>query len=327
LVRVDPVTGDRTIISDDAVGSGPSFNFEPAATDAGAAISSVHYEADGSLLVAENGSGSSLSDSRIFRVDPATGNRTLISSAGFNGSTQTGSPGVFTGLYYDARDFGSSILVAGQNQEFALVDPTTGARTLYPIGGGTGPAPGTTGFVIDGTNVYFGNFGNGVVPSIMQLDTLTGTRSVLSGAGIGTGPALTLPTDVLIDNSGSLLALDNFSNLVRIDPVTGNRTIVSSASVGSGPTFFSFMLAETSANAVVTVTYGLALAHPGQVLAIDPVTGNRTVVSDASHGAGPSIYLASGITVVPNVPEPGTVLLAAVAAVVLLFNRRYFVKA
>src|SRR5262249_32904949 len=138
LIRIDPVTGDRTIISDDAVGSGPSFNF-PAPT-AGGIMWSVHYEADGSLLVAENGSGSSVSDSRVIRVDPATGNRTLISSAGFNGATQTGSPGVFTGLYYDARDFGSNILVAGQDQEFALVDPTTGARTLYPVGGGTGPA-------------------------------------------------------------------------------------------------------------------------------------------------------------------------------------------
>ena len=47
LIAVDPATGATTTISDNAVGSGPSFNFGTA----GAFINYISQQSDGSLLV------------------------------------------------------------------------------------------------------------------------------------------------------------------------------------------------------------------------------------------------------------------------------------
>jgi len=316
LLAVDPATGDRTILSSDTVGAGPSFNFPPSETVGGAETWSVHYEADGALLVAENALGGNgvPSDSRIYRVDPTTGNRTLISTSGYD-TAPTGNAGPFVGLYYDAREFGSGVLVTGQGNNFALINVATGDRTLFPAGGGSGPAPTATGFAIAGTNVYFGNE---APATIMKLDTLTGARSIISGSGVGTGHALTLPTDVLIDGAGNLFVLDNLQELLRIDPVTGNRTVVSDPTVGSGPAFSAFMLAQAANGTLLTVTFGLSAAG-SQVMSIDPLTGARAIVSSAALGTGPTIYRASGITVVP---EPSAWLLAVLGSLALFTAKR-----
>ncbi|HEY2840180.1 MAG TPA: hypothetical protein VGJ26_13580, partial [Pirellulales bacterium] len=52
LVRIDPATGNRTILSDDTTGSGPSFNFGfTPLLPSDVAVDSVNFEPDGSLLV------------------------------------------------------------------------------------------------------------------------------------------------------------------------------------------------------------------------------------------------------------------------------------
>jgi len=63
VVRVDPVSGDRTIISDDSIGSGPGFE----------APFGIAVEADGSLVVVDEGLHA------VVRVDPVSGDRTIIS--------------------------------------------------------------------------------------------------------------------------------------------------------------------------------------------------------------------------------------------------------
>jgi len=66
VVRVDQVSGDRTIISDTSIGSGPGFE-----SPLGIAV-----EADGSLVVVDTGLEA------LVRVDQVSGNRTIISDAG-----------------------------------------------------------------------------------------------------------------------------------------------------------------------------------------------------------------------------------------------------
>jgi hypothetical protein len=82
LLSIDPVTGDRSVLSGyDAstmltVGSGPAFEGARA----------VAQCADGQLYVYDH-----MGDHRIVRVDPATGNRTTISDSDDPGPGQTGS--------------------------------------------------------------------------------------------------------------------------------------------------------------------------------------------------------------------------------------------
>ena len=65
VVRVDAVSGDRTILSDASIGSGPGF-----VSPFGIAV-----EADGSLVVVDLGLEA------VVRVDQASGDRTIISDA------------------------------------------------------------------------------------------------------------------------------------------------------------------------------------------------------------------------------------------------------
>ena len=65
LVRVDPVSGERTILSDDSTGPGPGFG-----SPRGIAV-----ESDGSLVVVDDGLEA------LVRVDPVSGERTIVSDA------------------------------------------------------------------------------------------------------------------------------------------------------------------------------------------------------------------------------------------------------
>ncbi len=78
VVRVDPVTGDRTILSDDSTGTGTGF-----VTPFGLAI-----EADGSLVVVDAGLAA------VVRVDPVTGDRTIVSglNIGVNTAVEEDTP-------------------------------------------------------------------------------------------------------------------------------------------------------------------------------------------------------------------------------------------
>ena len=67
LMRVHPVTGDRTVLSAPGKGHGPPF----------VAPVAVAVEADGNLLVTASGSLQA-----VLRVDPRTGDRSIVSLKG-----------------------------------------------------------------------------------------------------------------------------------------------------------------------------------------------------------------------------------------------------
>ncbi len=63
---VDPVSGDRTIISDDSTGSGPGF---------GILLFGITVEANGDLVV------TAAAMDAVIRVNPVSGDRTIVSDA------------------------------------------------------------------------------------------------------------------------------------------------------------------------------------------------------------------------------------------------------
>ena len=224
LLLIDPTTGNRTILSDNAVGSGPVFS----------GVVGITTAADGSLLVtAEGGIPNSqgvTSTGVLYRVDPSTGNRSIISSSSANS-------GPFS-YYVEGRSFGSSILMSGG--DIVSVDPATGNRTIVSgASRGSGDPIGTYGFSIVGTDLFVANASNG---DIAKVDTLTGNRTVVSSASVGTGPgfvAHTVPFDVELGHSGNLLAIvvgasdSGGGAILSIDPSTGNRTLLSGLGLGT----------------------------------------------------------------------------------------------
>jgi streptogramin lyase len=300
IVRIDPVTGDRTVISDQLIGTGAPLQGPEA----------VEIAPDGSILVADAFWG-------IERVDPVTGNRASINSAPESSAVhQVGNEVYYSGL--------------GALHGF-------NATTLHNnfSSNGTGPhfdGPGQPhGFAIIGNVAYAATWASDIsvaADGIVGIDLTTGNRTLISGTvrntstSAGSGPVWNLLDDVAVDATGQLLVTSAATNgVMRIDPVTGGRAIVTSDSIGAGPQF-----PTRDPNGVVN---GLAVAADGTILlnereaggvwAVDPITGNRTIVSDATHGAGPLLalnYVPGGIAVVPA-PEPATFVLAATGALAL----------
>ena len=77
VMRVDPVTGDRTTVSC----SNPSTSFCPGGVVGGGfpllGPTAIAYESSGSLIVTSH----EFSNALVIRVDPATGDRQVVSSA------------------------------------------------------------------------------------------------------------------------------------------------------------------------------------------------------------------------------------------------------
>jgi hypothetical protein len=122
LLLIDPTTGDRTIISDNTHGTGTDLSHP----------FGVSLDSSGNLLVTDQGVSDNNTTEAIVRVDPLTGNRTVVSSNGGVGG------GPAFSLAIGAIEVGSEIVVSNQGSLnglnppgfFQSVDPATGYRAL-----------------------------------------------------------------------------------------------------------------------------------------------------------------------------------------------------
>ncbi|MHC4342730.1 MAG: hypothetical protein ACYSX0_21265, partial [Planctomycetota bacterium] len=154
------------------------------------------------------------------------------------------------------------------------VDLASGDRTVVQ---GNLPRPQDLAFDAAGGRVL-------VVDSV--LDTLSsislagGGRVTISGASLGGGPALANPRDLVLDQDRVLVS-DFTLGVFAIDG--SDRILLSGEAAGTGPSFFIPLgLALDSPNQRVLVTdTGLSA-----ILAADLSSGDRTVVSDSTVGAG-----------------------------------------
>jgi Ca2+-binding RTX toxin-like protein len=141
--------------------------------------------------------------------------------------------------------------------------------------------------------------GNGL---IFKVDPITGFRTVISDFQVPPGhPTGRNPNGLAIDSSGSLIATtDKFTGtvrelLIRIDPLTGTRTIISDfTDMSQGPLGSSSdrsVAVESSGNHIVLdersgtpqgTTFPMGT---GQLFRVDPLTGNRIVLSDFDDGS------------------------------------------
>ena len=199
IVRVDPASGARSVLSGctDAtcttvVGAGPAIG----------RLFGIAVEADDSILVADG--------LAVFRIDPATGNRTLLSGCPDAACAAPVGAGPAFGEPVDlAVERGGSILVTYQIEgspfgALRRIDPTSGARTL-----------------------------------------VSGCQDVGCTTVRGAGPRFVDAFGVALDRDGSVLVTDaELDALLRVDPASGDRTLLSgcadapcSSALGAGPGF------------------------------------------------------------------------------------------
>jgi sugar lactone lactonase YvrE len=263
IIQVDPVTGTQTSVSEGGIFTNPL---------------SIAIEANGDLLVTDYHAFSGLPP-RLIRVDPATGDQTVVSST-FGSITDVL---VVPGTPARPDPFCGDHQV---NQPEEQCDRTDSGSCPGPC------KPDCTCF----TGLEPGDIvlTDPVLSAVVHVDAATGDRTVLSSAGVGTGPALAFPTGIAIRSDGDLFVFDkNPPALFRIDPKTGDRTIVSSASVGVGPDFGIVNAIALADDGSIVVGSG----NPSALFRVDPATGNRTILASDSVGSGDSVGWPEGLAV------------------------------
>jgi Ca2+-binding RTX toxin-like protein len=287
LYKVDHVTGDRTVLSDFGdSGQGPI----------GQNPFGVTIEADGNILITDSAGGS---DGRgaIFRVDPKTGNRSLVSDFG---NSDQGPLGVNPeGITLDA---GGDILVinedhpnAGTAVNLFRIDPITGSRSI--VSDFTDPAQGPLGVQVERIALETsGNLlvtdlsgGTSALGALYRVDPKTGKRTLLSDFGdtsqgsLGNGPE-----HLLIEPNGDVIVQDHFRAneagdlLWRVNPVTGQRTIVSDFADSSQGVLGGGIegLAREADGKLLATIENFGIHEKGALFRIDSKTGKREVLSD-----------------------------------------------
>jgi hypothetical protein len=124
---------------------------------------------------------------------------------------------------------------------------------------------------------------------VLQIDPATGNRIVLTGALVGSGPAVTVAA-VGLEN-GVIYVTDVVGDqIMSVDPATGARTLVSGPGRGTGPAFVSPIgVTSDSPDSIVVLdmdhSAGTGLGR-GALIRVDLASGKRTLLSDNATPSG-----------------------------------------
>jgi len=193
-----------------------------------------------------------------------------------------------------------SAIVMGSTRQIFRVDLTTGERTLLREFTGVPEVSSMNQLIVEDAEHLL------VLESstLWRYDLVSGSLDVVSTnhpsmTPVGSGPELDTAFDVLVEPEGTALVLNRGSNpgaILRVDLATGDRTLVSCSAgcaplVGSGPAFGGpwNMAREASGTLVVS--------RNGEILRVDPSTGDRTTLTNASVGGGLPVGGYEGIAV------------------------------
>lgn len=322
LVALDPTTGDLytadqddravyrigrtngfvTLVSGAGIGSGPEFSSH---------VFGLVVETNGSPVVVD-GAGGNLA---LFRVDPNTGNRTIL-SAGSNSILPRGSGLSFQSPFGIALETSGNFLVTDLLRNAVIrVDRVSGDRSLVsgdPFGDnfGSGPTLNNPHGIAVGTNgiIFVSDSNASGSPRLLQINPLDGARTVFSailwntggatfyGLGIGTNGILLAPWQIKNNNvgvGGAVLGLDpvtlNVSNISSTNSAVGGGAI--NPHQGTGPLFLFPVGLTIDRHGLLVVTDVLIRS----LFVVDQLTGNRTILPGSRTGAGVELYAPRGI--------------------------------
>ncbi len=280
---------------------------------AASAFADETYVLDGSA--GTNGSGA------LYRLDAASGARTLVSNFG---NAAQGPLGLDP--FNMAQEAGGTFLVidgtAGTGGRGALfrVDRVSGNRTLVSDFGNAAKGPlglDPSDLALEATGtllVIDFNAGTGNAGALFRVDAATGNRTLVSDFGNGVQGMLgSDPFGLALEAAGTVLVIDFSAGtdfrgaLFRVDRVSGNRNLVSLLASGNqGPLGESpFDLAVEAAGTVLIADRSAGATHNGALFRVDAASGFRGLVSDfASAAQGPLGRTPFGLTL----EAAGTVL-------------------
>ena len=307
VIQIDPDTGERTVLSGDDpdnpgmfIGSGPAlsdpngiaiFNnsedllITDNLLDAVIRIarsngdrSIVSESIDGQpvtmtdatdIIISKDDSSYFVTDFRkVIKVMP-NGDRSLVIDGGVGGANFLDLNDIDVGL-------DDSLLVSDRAGFLFKIDPDTGSGAIVDQDN-----PGDA-FQFTPIAIAVNGFGEVlVVPNfsdmVFLVDSVTGERTLLSNASIGSGQSFFNVRDVAVVNDGGIIVMDsNASSVYRVDPESGNRTILTRTSGGRA-------IAIVDEDLYALTIFGL--------FKVDPLSTVPVLISDASMGSGDPLVL------------------------------------
>jgi DNA-binding beta-propeller fold protein YncE len=267
VLAVDLVHGDRTLLSGGGVGSGPTFGrpvgvaFDP--------TSQVLLVADADLAA-------------VFSVDVTNGKRTILSDATHGTGTALFSP---SDLAFD--EVSHRVVVSDRAlRALIAVGPVTGNRTvLSDFTHGTGPFFDDPGQVT--VDPFYGvvHVTDAFTERVFFVDSSSGNRSLLTEDEPRGGTQISRPGATAVDQVGKCYVVDDDERkVVRLDPRNLERDrFVELPAVGTGPSLDQGERVAVDPRARLA---WVVVDEPPAVVQVNLATGARSILCDATHGAG-----------------------------------------
>jgi outer membrane protein assembly factor BamB len=282
LLVLDTETGLRTQLSD--------FG-DPALGVVGMNMRRIAEDAAGDLVVVDP------FVSLLFRVDGDTGQRTVVSDFSTSGQGPTA---LFpAGVALDSQ---GRILVTDANGDSVFrVDPATGQRTVLSDFSNPGQGPGVAPLdvAIDGAGRILVSDSDGA--KVLIVDPTTGNRTILSDFGNPAQGELADVSGVAADPVAGIFVVDGITDRIyKVDAATGNRTRIADFNDPDHGTVWDFRpttLAVDSQGMLQVVGSSVVFGGFDSVITVDPVTGDREMLSELSWNQQGAIGFApTGIT-------------------------------
>lgn len=272
VIRIDPDSGAQQLVA-----SG-GYLAEPFA---------IAFEPAGTLLVADDGGSGAAA---IVRIDPATGNQSLLGDE---------TP---VGIAVDP-DTGEVFFTDGFDAGVLVVDPSTGVTT--PVA--SGPPLDFTQSIAVGVDGQLYVADLGVAWGIVRVDPDSGAASQLA-------PVLSFVGGLAASAGAVWVTQPEADSIIRVALPGGNVTPVSNGN----ELRFPVGIAVEADGALVVADWGDAAVGPA-IVRVDPGTGAQAIVADGNLLTEPW-----GIVVVP---EPASLYGAITACAGVLLLRRVRLRA
>jgi hypothetical protein len=180
-------------------------------------------------------------------------------------------------------------LATGNRVEFAVPDTTWSPRAMA-------------------SEVVLGQAYFVAAVRLARVDVANGGLTLVSDATRGMGPLPSNLVAVAVDPAqGRAFAYDvGIQGIMGIDLATGDRTIVSDATTGTGPAFNigpAGMLYDAAGARLIVAAPAVPVGPSvfrHALVAVDPATGHRTILSDSATGTGPEFSFNGSFALAPD---------------------------
>lgn len=298
IIKVDPATGQQTALSNNAISSDDVFDHGTFLT----------IDSRGRLWVAQY-DGFDGNNGALIRIDPATGQATLVSDNSISAQN------LFSDPFGVEVDRAGRILVLDSNAfggagGVIRVNPATGQQTAFSNAAISGPDlfAEPFGSTVDRRGRFlaadisaFGDGEGGVIAV-----SASGQQGAVTNNEISTTDVFAGPLDIAPYRGRSLIVADyqigpGFTGgVIRVQP-SGQAAVVSTNAISDENLFETpFGIASTPAGRILVADENSqGVGSTGAVIDVNPSTGQQTALSN-NDISGPDLFSEpDGIIVVP----------------------------